>query len=117
MYKRQVTLQPNTDLRAWGAIIEYCDYFIGVDSVGQHMARALNKPGTVIFGSTFPINTSYPDWFQIIEKQGEKKYSPIRITGLDTALVDRLNEKMMDYSIEELDKIYEQIVKDIESKV
>jgi len=112
-----VKLQPNTDLRAWGAIIEYCDYFIGVDSVGQHMARALNKPGTVIFGSTFPINTSYPDWFQIIEKQGEKKYSPIRITGLDTALVDRLNEKMMDYSIEELDKIYEQIVKDIESKV
>ena len=29
------------DLRSWSAIIEACDYFIGCDSVGQHIARAL----------------------------------------------------------------------------
>lgn len=110
-------LQPNTDLRMWGALIEAADYFVGVDSVGQHMARATNTPGTVIFGATFPINTSYPDWFQIIEKPGEKKYSAIRITGLDSMLADRLNDRMMDFDEKELNNIYDQIVADIESKV
>jgi hypothetical protein len=112
-----IKMNPNTDLRTWAAIIEYSDYFVGIDSVGQHMARALNKPGTVIFGSTFPINTSYPSWFQIIEKPGEKKYSPLRITGLDTGLVDRLNEGMMYFTDKELDDIYKKIVSDIKIKV
>jgi ADP-heptose:LPS heptosyltransferase len=100
----------------WASLIEYCDYFVGVDSVGQHMARACGKPGTVIFGSTFPINTSYPDWFQIIEKEGEKKYSPIRITGLDSVLADRYNDRMMDFDETEITEMYNKIVADIEAK-
>ena len=106
----------NADLRMWASLIEYCDYFVGVDSVGQHMARACGKPGTVIFGSTFPINTSYPDWFQIIEKPGEKKYSPIRITGLDSVLADRYNDRMMDFDETEITEMYNKIVADIEAK-
>ena len=106
----------NADLRMWASLIEYCDYFVGVDSVGQHMARACGKPGTVIFGSTFPINTSYPDWFQIIEKEGEKKYSPIRITGLDSVLADRYNDRMMDFDETEITEMYNKIVADIEAK-
>ena len=105
------------DLRQWGALIKECDYFIGVDSVGQHMARAVGTPGTVIFGSTFPINTSYPDYFQIIEKPGVKKYSPIRIAGLDTALAGRLNENTINFSQKELDDMFTQIVNEIEKKV
>jgi len=35
------------------ALIAESDYFLGIDSVGQHMARALNKKGLVIMGSTF----------------------------------------------------------------
>jgi hypothetical protein len=112
-----VKLPPNTDLRMWAALIECSDYFIGVDSVGQHMSRAVGTPGTVIFGSTFPINTSYPDYFQIIEKAGEKKYSPIRITGLDSVLADRHNDRMMDFDENELTEIYNKIVSDIEAKV
>jgi hypothetical protein len=106
----------NADLRMWASLIEYCDYFVGVDSVGQHMARACGKPGTVIFGSTFPINTSYPDWFQIIEKEGQKKYSPIRITGLDSVLADRYNDRMMDFDESEITEMYNKIVADIEAK-
>jgi len=106
-----------TDLRGWASLIESSDYFIGCDSVGQHMARAFNKPGTVIFGSTFPINTSYPDYFQIIEKPGVKKYSPIRITALDNHLADRLNDKLMDFTDDEVHDIFLKIVKDIEAKV
>jgi hypothetical protein len=105
------------DLRQWGSLIKEADYFIGVDSVGQHMARAVGTPGTVIFGSTFPVNTSYPDYFQIIEKPGIKKYSPIRLVGLDSNLANRLNDKLMDFDDTEVNEIYKKIVADIELKV
>ena len=105
------------DLRQWASLVDQADYFVGVDSVGQHMARAVGTPGTVIFGSTYPINTSYPDYFQIIEKKGVRKYSPIRLAGLDTVLANRLNDKMMDFSESELDDIFKLIFSDIEKKV
>jgi len=105
------------DLRQWAALIQEADYFIGCDSVGQHMARAVGTPGTVIIGSTFAVNTSYPDYFNIIDKGTHKKYSPIRIAGLDTMLSNRLNEKSMRFSDVELNDIYNKIVTDIERKV
>lgn len=101
------------DLRQWAALIAECDYFVGVDSVGQHMARAAGTPGSVIFGSTYPINTSYPDYFQIFDK-GVKKYSPIRIAGLDVALSNRLNEGSIKFTDKELDEMYSKIVDHIE---
>jgi len=110
-----ITLKvPNADLRMWASLIEAADYFVGVDSVGQHMARAVGTRGTVIYGSTFPINTSYPDHFQILEKEGVKKYSPIRILGLDSALADRLNEKLIQFEEKEIKEIYDSIISDIE---
>jgi hypothetical protein len=109
-----VKLPNTTDLRMWAALIDAADYFVGVDSVGQHMARAVGTKGTVIFGSTFPVNTSYPNYFQIIEKEGQKKYSPIRITGLDSVLADRYNDTMMDFSEAEITDLYNKIVADIE---
>lgn len=105
------------DLRQWGALIQEADYFLGVDSVGQHMARALGKPGTVIIGSTFVKNTSYPGYFNIVEKPGIKKYSPIRITGLDSVLANRLNENTMKFNDKEINELYNNIVADIEKKV
>lgn len=112
------TVKPEMDLRMWMALIECSDYFVGCDSVGQHMARAFNKPGTVIIGSTFPVNVTYPDWFQILEKEEiEKKYSPIRICGLDSHLADRYNDRCMDLTDEEIDQMFMAIVKDIETKV
>lgn len=109
-------LPQNTDLRMWASLIDAADYFVGCDSVGQHMARAFDKPGTVIFGSTFPINVSYPDWFNIIEKEGIKKYSPIRIAGLDSLLADRVNDRMMEWNETELTEIYQKIDSDIQAK-
>jgi hypothetical protein len=111
------TFKVQGDLRMWAAIIEASDYFVGVDSVGQHMARALNIPGTVIVGSTFAINTTYSDYFNIIEKPGVKKYSPIRICGLDGHLADRYNDRCMDFTTEEVEELYKKIVADIEKKV
>lgn len=111
------TFKPEGDLRFWSALVEASDYFVGCDSVGQHMARAFNKPGTVIIGSTYPINTTYPDFFNIIEKADAiKTYSPIRISGFESHLADRYNDMCMNFSDEEIDQIYKSIVQDIELK-
>lgn len=104
----------NTDLRMWASLIDQVDYVIGVDSVAQHMARATNTPGTVIFGSTYPINTSYPDWFQIVENMAHKTYSAIRISNMDSQMADRYNDACMNFSEEEMDELYQQIVKHIQ---
>jgi hypothetical protein len=100
--------QPNEQmpLRVWAAVIEAADYFIGCDSVGQHIAYSFNKPGTVICGSTFPINTTYPEHFNIVEKKDAKRvYSPIRIAGFGSEEADRLNDMLMNFSKDELKDI------------
>lgn len=112
------TFKLEADLRTWAAVIEGCDYFVGCDSVGQHMARAFNKPGSVILGSTFAVNVTYPDWFNIIEKADiNKKYSPIRLCGLDCHLADRYNDVCMDFTDKEIDSMVLAIMADIEKKV
>lgn len=111
------TMKPEADLRMWSAFIDAADYFVGCDSVGQHIARSLNKPGTVIIGSTFASNTSYPNFFNIVEKDVPKVYSPIRISGLESHLADRVNETTVEFTDEEINGIYASIVKDIEKKV
>lgn len=109
------TFKIETDFRQWAGIINACDYFIGCDSSGQHLARAFNKKGTVILGSTFAVNTSYPDWFNIIEKKNINKcYSPIRVLGFDCHLANRINDRNMDFSNEETEEIYKNISTDIE---
>ena len=115
----QISEKPQgVDLRFWSSVIETVDYFIGCDSVGQHMARAFDIPGTVIMGSTYAANVSYPDYFNMIEnKNVEKVYSPIRVAGFDCHLTDRLNDKLMDFTEEEVDEIYKSIVKDMKEKV
>ena len=105
------------DLRFWLSVIDASDYFIGCDSVGQHFARGVNKPGTVILGSTFAENVSYPKFFNIFEKPGTKRYSPLRINIIDCHLADRLNDTRMDLTDEEVDKLIESIEKDISEKV
>ena len=115
----QISEKPQIpDLRAWCSIIESVDYFIGCDSLGQHMARAFDIPGTVILGSTYAENISYPDYFQIIENENvAKTYSPIRAVGFDSHLADRLNDKCMEFDDDQINKIYSQITKDIKEKV
>ncbi len=107
-----------TNIRQWSAIIEAADYFVGIDSVGQHMAYAFNKPGSIILGSTFAENISYPKHFNISEKKGiKKKYSPIRIDGLDGELINRYNDTCMDFTRKELDDITNKILVDAKKKI
>lgn len=102
------------DLRMYMALISECDYFIGCDSVGQHMARAFDRPGAVFMGSTFEKNVTYPDHFRIIRNKGKTPvYSPIRVGGVDGDFADRLNDGIMTFTKDQLDNFCNIINRDI----
>ena len=108
----------DADLRHWSGIIEAADYFVGVDSCGQHMAYSFDKPGSVIIGSTFAENISYPEHFNIVEKPNNPRvYSPIRIEGMDSELANRVNDTCMDFTRDELEVLTDNIFKDIKKKI
>lgn len=95
----------NPDLRMFMSLISESDYFVGCDSVGQHMARAFDKPGTILMGSTFEKNVSYPDHFNFFRKMGQEPvYNPIRFGGVDSDLIDRLNDDIMLLPVDELNQ-------------
>lgn len=98
------------NLRQWAGVIANADYFLGCDSVGQHLAYSLDKPATIVVGSTFSINVSYPNYskFDVLDMGGDiRRYSPIRITMDEVA--DRGNDGIMQMN----DKIEEAIVQSV----
>jgi hypothetical protein len=97
---------PGADLRFYMSMIAQCDYFVGVDSVGQHMARAFNKPGLVIMGSTFEQNVSYPDYFKFYRNGIKPTYNPIRIGGVDCEFADRANDNIMTFNEQQINEMY-----------
>lgn len=109
-----VLIPENISILQWLGIINASDYFLGCDSAGQHFAHALNKPATVVIGSTYPENISYPSnkQFTIIDNGKEnRQYSPIRITV--DPFIDRANEDLMILS----EKNFEKIIKSITDKL
>jgi hypothetical protein len=105
-----VAMPQNAGLTTWGGIINASDYFLGCDSVGQHIAYALNKPATVVVGATYPENISYPGEksFTIIDNaKDRRKYSPIRMTFDECC--DRNNEDLMVIDETTIKKIFKSI--------
>ena len=104
--KYPVAMPQIPDLRIWSGVIDVADHFIGCDSVGQHIARALEKTATIITGSTFPINITYPECkdFDIIDLgEGKRKYSPIRISMEDH--IERANDEIMEMSKDQIQQV------------
>lgn len=84
------------DLRHWAGIIKEADYFLGCDSVGQHLSYIFDKPTTVVVGSTFAENITYPndEKFDIQDMgEGQRVYDPIRIVMDDYA--NKTNDGIM----------------------
>ena len=102
------------DVRMWAAIINGADHFLGRDRMGQHIAKAFGKTATVVTGSTYPVNITYPDDndFDVIDAGlDRRKYSPIRLTMAED--VDRYNDQAM-----ELDKEQErQIIASVRKRM
>lgn len=100
------------DLRTWAAIIDIADHFLGVDSVGQHIAKALGKTATVICGATYPINISYPGDkdFDIIDLGKDNRvYDPIRLTMEEE--INRANDEVMEMNKFQLQEILQSVRK------
>lgn len=109
-----VAIPQSLNLRSWAALIAQADHFLGCDSVGQHLAYALNTSVTVVLGSTFKENVSYPDEesFTILDMgEGARIYSPIRVTQDEYA--DRVNEGVMSMN----EKIEDIIVADVKKRL
>jgi len=95
-FKDEVAIPEIPDLRKWAGLIKYADHFLGCDSVGQHLAKAMNTPASVVMGATYPINTSYPNDknFTIIDMgQFDREYDPIRISFDER--ISRKHERIM----------------------
>jgi hypothetical protein len=104
--KHLVAVPQIQNTRIWSGIIEISDHFLGCDSLGQHMAKAVGTTATVVVGSTFPENISYPndDYFDIIDVGKDKRvYSPIRLTAEEEQ--DRLNDEVMELDKNQLKQI------------
>lgn len=95
-FSKRVAHPENVSILQWAGIIDAADYFLGCDSIGQHYANALGKKATVVIGSTFPENISYPNNinFNIIDNGKDlRTYSPLRISH--DIFTERANEPLM----------------------
>jgi hypothetical protein len=109
-----LNIQPDPSLRVWAGIIGEADYFIGCDSCGQHMAKAVGVPSSVVIAGTHEVNMSYPDTFHIIKREGIKYYpAPMRVSGINSMLCDKLNEERNAFTEDEINNTYKEIVKRI----
>ena len=98
-------------IRGWFGIIKAADLFIGCDSVGQHMAYAMDKPAVVVTGSTYGVNISYPDYekFNVLDMGGDlRQYDPIRVTADEESA--RRNDGVMAMN----DKVEMEILKSVD---
>lgn len=95
-FKDEVAVPQNISLRQWASAIKFADHFLGCDSVGQHIAYAMETLSTVVTGPTYPINISYPDcdYFEIVDLgMHDRIYDPIRIMPDEST--SRHNENLM----------------------
>lgn len=104
--KYKVARPQITEMRLWASVINASDHFIGCDSMGQHIAKSFDKTATVVLGSTYPVNISYPNdkKFDIIDVgEGRRKYDPIRIT-LDE-YISRFNDESMEMTKSQIESV------------
>ena len=100
------------ELRIWASIIDVADHFLGCDSLGQHMVKALEGTATIVTGSTYPVNISYPEdpKFDIIDVgEGKRVYAPIRLTMEEEQ--DRHNDEVMELSEKQINQICDSVRK------
>jgi hypothetical protein len=110
--KYRVARPQISDMRLWASIINASDHFLGCDSMGQHIAKAFGKTATVVLGSTYPENISYPNSknFDIIDAGVDRrKYSPIRIS-IDEE-IDRYNDEAMELDGKKVQEIIASVKK------
>lgn len=109
-------IDPDPGLRVWAAVIQESDYFIGCDTSGQHIARAVGTNASVVIAGTHEVAISYPEKFHIIKRENVNFYSaPMRVSMLHSLLCDKLNEERNSFTDDEIDSAIKEIRKRIEN--
>jgi hypothetical protein len=111
MYNPELQL----NLREWAAVIDAADYFIGCDSCGQHMRKCFNKKASVMIAGTHRKNVTYND-FHIIERDVPFYPDSMRISGFQSHMSSRLNEERIQFTQEEIERAYLEIIENIKEK-
>ena len=93
----------NKNIRFYMNLIKECDHFVGVDSVGNHIANAFMKKKTLVLGSTFAENVAYQENSIVFASNTPPVYSPLRIC--ESSYSDEINSRCMDHPIETLEQI------------
>lgn len=101
------------NIREVAGLLYHCDYFLGIDSSGQHMARTFDIPGSIIMGGTNSTNTTYPDHFNIVNDDPNKTYMPYRLGDFDWSLSEILNNDVFNISDSDLKLLGKNILKHI----
>lgn len=118
--KKTFNIFPNNpSLRDYTSLIANCDYFVGCDSVGQHIARSLDKPGLVLMGGTIESNVSYPDYskFKFYRKPNTAPtYNPLRFSPYDNSCADQNNKSLTDFTEEDIDSIVQLILESLDAR-
>ena len=99
-----------TSLRDWAGYILHADHFLGCDSGGQHLAKAVGQTGTIVMAGTYPINTTWPNderWHVFDLGEHGRKYDPIRITYNEE--VTENNKGLMGMNDKKIDEVVESI--------
>lgn len=102
--------------RLMAAAIANTDYFVGIDSSGQHLARCFDKPGSIIMGGTCPINTTYPDHFNVLNTKNIS-YNPYRLCEFDSYLAEIENSSNMTFDDASAKELIENIIFDVKGKL
>lgn len=89
-----LTLTKDAHYMKWFAYIKYADFFVGIDSSGQHMAATVNTPSVVVFGRTNPKNLAYDNQI-IVTGQCEKLHCNGGFLSIPTYFTCKYNYKCM----------------------
>jgi len=110
--KKDILQIDKCSMRDWAAIIANSDFFFGIDSSGQHIARCFDIRGLVVVGGTNAVNVTYPDFFTIVESDIPKSsYMCMRLCDFDYKISEIENGYSMDFTNADLDKIAELVIR------
>jgi len=115
-FQGAINIQEELDIRTWIALIQEADYFIGCDSCGQHIAKAVGTPASVFVAGTHEVNVSYPNDFHIIKNDSKFYPVPLRLSDNTCHLSERLNQKRAIFTQEEIKSHIRDIIDRIEGR-
>ena len=98
----------NLNLRCWTEIIRRADYFIGCDSVGQHIAKFVGTPASVLFAGTNSLSFGYEDHHHI-EKDIPHTINMFGVLQDRGELAQRLNHDRIMFNDAEIEFIVSQL--------